>query len=141
MAQLAFAAFWVASIFSLVTAAMLYGAWPERVAAVLSLMAWLGCLLVIQLSQAWVGPNAGLLIIDFCLFLAFLAIGFKSEKVWPLIACGFQLCGVCLHIAYWAKPQLLSYAYFVAMQITSCAVLAAIGVGVFQAYRSKRPVA
>ncbi len=138
MVQVAVTAGWFFSLACVIYAAALFGEWQEKTIAVAMIFAWLASLILLQATQTWVGPHVGLFIIDLILFLLTASVGLLSSKTWPLVACGFELCAVCLHLAFWAQPRVLSSAYFVALQITSFAVLFSTAFGTFQMWLSRR---
>ena len=136
MVQIGFIAIWAIAILVMAVASGIRGEWPERAGVTAALVAWLTSVLVGQLSHTWTAPLSGVFGVDILLLISLFVIGATSSKLWPLLACGFQLCEVCLHVAFWLQPSLWSYAYYVGLQITSCAVLLAIGVGVAHSFRS-----
>jgi len=128
--QIFFAAFWtVLSIFIVATAVM-RGGITERLSAVVAILSWFATIALLNTSHSWLLHRSGMLIIDLVAVSAFCLIAARSRYIWPLVVTGFELCGVCVDVAAWASPASASSAYFVALQITSSAVLLTIAYGV-----------
>lgn len=93
--------------------ALARGRWPERVAAVAMIVAWLASTLVHDAAQLR-GPQTLVMAIDVTLFLVLLTIALKSDRWWPMWACAFHGLSVVLALAMLADPKVWSRAGFIA---------------------------
>jgi hypothetical protein len=111
-----------------VTVALWRGEWPERVGAAAMIIAWLATPLVQNSLQRW-GVQEGVMIVDAGLLAALLYIGLKSDRWWPLWACGFQAMNVVLHVAVLADARVWAWSYFIASSVFSYLVMLALFLG------------
>jgi hypothetical protein len=88
-----------------------------------------------SIDQNYNSPSIGLFAVDFFFFIVLLLVGLRTNNIWPLVACGFQLCSVSFHLAYLLHAEIPSTAYFVGLQLPSCAVIATIGFGCWTSNR------
>ena len=114
------------------------GGRTERVGATLLAA---GAILSIA-AQAWTGSMiAGvywpIALIDLGLLLAFVALAWRSERVWPAWAAGFQLVLVLSHLAALGDLRIGLRGYIVALNLASYAVLACLAAGTLQAWRMR----
>jgi hypothetical protein len=112
-----------------VTAGLWLGRWPERLGAGAMLAAWLATALSLNGTQLW-GPQWGVMVIDVLLLAVLLFIALRSDRWWPMWACGFHALSVVLHLAVMADPKIWGRAYFVAGNVFSYLVMAALLIGV-----------
>lgn len=103
------------------------GSRDERLAAVALLTA--AAITPLLLSRQFAGPEMGIVLIDFALFLALAAIALQSDRFWPLWASGFQLGGLLVHFAAARLPAIVPAAYAETLAIWSYPVLAALLAG------------
>jgi hypothetical protein len=113
----------------MVVCAVMSGSRLEKAAVVAAVIAWIASLLFADRSNNWTHPQLGLFLVDSTFLGVLIFIGINSNKIWPLVACGFQLCSVALHVANFIHPERRS-AYLAALQLPSSAVVAAIFWGV-----------
>jgi hypothetical protein len=116
------------------------GRWPERSVAAAMIAAWLATALFQNGTQLW-GPQSSVMIIDSLLLIALLAIALKSDRWWPMWACGFHALSVVLHIAVMADPKIWGRAYFVAGNTFSYLAMTALFVGALRTPRRARAAA
>lgn len=120
-----------ASLIALVitaTAALWRGDWPERSGALAMIIAWFATPLVQNGLQRF-GVQAGVMIVDAGLLAALLYVALKSNRWWPLWACGFQAMNVVLHVAVIADAKIWAWSYFVASSVFSYLVMIALFLG------------
>ncbi|MBU4433731.1 MAG: hypothetical protein KKC14_04860 [Alphaproteobacteria bacterium] len=120
-----------ASLMALVAtcaAAAWRGGWPERSAAAAMALAWIGSAVVQRSLQLW-GLQTGIMIIDGLLLLVLLSIALRSDRWWPMWACGFHGLGVLLHVAVMIDTDIWGRAYYVAGAIFSYLTMLALLVG------------
>jgi hypothetical protein len=113
------------------------GRWPERLGASAMLAAWLATALSLNGTQLW-GPQWGVMIIDVLLLAVLLFIALRSDRWWPLWACGFHALSVVLHLAVMADPKIWGRAYFVAGNAFSYLVMGALFIGAVGRWRPRR---
>lgn len=118
-----------------VAAGLWLGRWPERLGAGAMLVAWLATALSLNGTQLW-GPQWGVMVIDVLLLAVLLFIALRSDRWWPLWACGFHALNVVLHLAVMADPKIWGRAYFVAGNAFSYLVMAALLIGVLGRQRA-----
>ena len=135
MVQIGLAALWATAIMLFSIAAAARGRWPERAGAAAAMISWLVSLFIVQKFQVWDGPHLDLLAADLFLFISLSLIGIFSSRLWPLVAGGFQLCGVGLDFAYLVQPHVWNAAYYIGIEITSWMVLLAMTAGLVLAWR------
>lgn len=120
-----------ASLLALVVscgAAAWRGGWPERSAAAAMALAWIASAFAQRNLQLW-GPQTGVMIVDGLLFLALLIIALRSDRWWPMWACGFHGLGVFLHVAVIIDAEIWGRAYYVAGAIFSYLTMIALLIG------------
>jgi hypothetical protein len=104
------------------------GGWPERSAAAAMALAWMASTFLQRSLQLW-GPQTGVMTIDGLLLSALLVIALRSDRWWPMWACGFHGLGVLLHVAVMVDGQIWGRAYYVAGAIFSYLTLLALLIG------------
>lgn len=104
------------------------GGWPERSAAAAMVLAWIATAVSQKNLQLW-GPQTGVMIIDVLLLAVLLVIALRSDRWWPMWACGFHGLGVFLHIAVMIDADIWGRAYYVASAIFSYLTLIALLLG------------
>jgi hypothetical protein len=110
------------------SAALWRGGRPERLAAIAMALAWLASTFAQRSLQLW-GPQTQIMIIDGLLLAALLVIALRSDRWWPMWACGFHGLGVLLHVTMMIDPGIWGRAYYVAGAIFSYLTLLALLVG------------
>lgn len=110
------------------TTALWRGEWPERTGAAAMVIAWFATPVVQNSLQQW-GVQTGVMIVDAGLLGALLFVGLRSNRWWPLWACGFQAMNVVLHLAVLADARVWAWAYFVASSVFSYLVMLTLFLG------------
>ncbi len=87
------------------------------------------------------GVETDLLVIDLALFLALLAIAYRSTKFWPIWAAAAQLIAVLTHWAVVLNPSLIRTIYATAQPFWIFPMLAAIAIGTRAHQKSLRQTA
>ena len=111
------------------------GGREEQAAAAGLLLSWLTTLVL--RDPHWLGPQWGAFGADSCLLLLLTAIALRSRRYWPLAAAAFQLLCVVTHIARLVDPGVRAWAYATGQVIWSQLVFFALGVGVWNTWRSR----
>lgn len=89
------------------------GGWPERLAAAAMIAAWF--------STGWLydstlrfGPQSAAFFVDVALMIVLLFIALRSNRWWPMWACGFHALSLILMLATLADPRIPNRASLVA---------------------------
>lgn len=89
------------------------GGWPERLAAAAMILAWFATGLVYR-SQLWFGPQITVFVVDLALLLVLLFIALRSDRWWPMWACGFHGLTLILMLATLADTSISNRAGYIA---------------------------
>jgi len=116
-------------------AALWKGGFEERTAAGGFLLSLAVTVLTRDNSSEHV--ESAIFVADTSLFIALVVIALKTPKFWPLAAAGFQLLAIMTHVAKVMDAGLQQWAYVTAGVIWTYLLLAAIGVGVWNAWRGR----
>jgi len=117
----------LATLFGSIGMAIGKGGREERIAATAIIAATLGTPLAQQ--QAFVGIEAGILLVDSLLLMVLGWLALTSRSFWPLWAAGFQLGSLVVHMTAGWAPHILPAAYAETLVIWSYPVLGALLVG------------
>jgi hypothetical protein len=116
-------------------AAMLRGGLEERI-TMAGLLANIATTVVLRIPTGrhfqWAGFTADILFLGLLVVVAL-----RSAKFWPLPAAAFQLLATITHVAKLVDPNVNRWAYFTAIIIWTYALLIALGVGVWNSWRSR----
>jgi hypothetical protein len=106
---------WVSFASLLITAgvAVWRGGWPERVAAAAMILAWFASGLLYK-SQLWLGPQTAVFVVDSALLLVLLVISLRSDRWWPMWACGFHALNLILTLALLLDAGISNRAGYIA---------------------------
>ena len=106
---------WVSLASLLITtgAAFWRGGWPERVAAAAMILAWFASALLYK-SQLGFHPQTAVFLVDLSLLLVLLAVALRSDRWWPMWACGFHGLSLILLLAILLDPQISNRAGYIA---------------------------
>lgn len=114
------------------------GGWPERVAAVAMILAWIASALLFK-TRLWFGPQTAVFLVDLALFAALLFIALRSDRWWPMWACGFHGLTLILMLATLLDTRISNRAGYIAGGgVFSYLVMAALFLG---ALPRRRPLA
>lgn len=106
---------WVSLASLLITAGVAFwrGGWPERAAAAAMILAWFASSLLYK-SQLWFGPQTAVFVVDACLLLVLLVIALRSDRWWPMWACGFHGLSLILTLALLLDTKISNRAGYLA---------------------------
>jgi hypothetical protein len=129
----------VTCLIVLAVAAFLRGGVEERIVAaglVANVMATVAL-------RDWSLPHlqVGEFILDVAMFVLVLTVALRSDKYWPMPAAAFELLDTLMHVAKLVDPNVHQWAYFTAIVIWTYALMAALGVGVWNSWRAGRYLA
>lgn len=114
--------------------------------AIMALLAWLrggrwerqgagvmvvGCLAsgLVQDREHMLGPQYGYLIVDIIMFAGFTVVALRSRLWWATWTAGFQLFGVCIHVAMIVDHKVTVYAYYLGIGLYTYLLLIALMTG------------
>jgi hypothetical protein len=105
------------------------GGAPERVAAVLFILAAFASTLIVRGPHMFAEVEWGLFTVDFLLFAALVALALISDRYWPMWLASFQLVSVCMHPAFGLTTSKKAFAYAIASIIWSYPMLLILVLG------------
>lgn len=116
--------------------AFLQGGGPERVGmAIYATASVLTYIAVITSPIFYRGVEVGIFAVDVLLFLAFVIIAVRANRFWPIWVSALLGLGVLGHLARWAGPDVIPWAYAAVLTIWSYPILAIIALGTFNHHR------
>lgn len=89
------------------------GGWPERLAAGAMILAWLASGLLYK-TRLWFGPQTAVFLVDLSLLLVLLFIALRSDRWWPMWACGFHALSLILTLATLLDTRISNRAGYIA---------------------------
>ena len=116
--------------------ALWQGRWEERASAAGQLANI--ALTVVWRDHSWPAVQRGAFVADLLFFAFLLVIALRTTRYWPLAAAAFALLAVLTHLAKMIDPALQQWAYITAGVIWTYSILAAIGVGTWNSWRTRR---
>ncbi|MEA3042667.1 MAG: hypothetical protein QOH47_505 [Sphingomonadales bacterium] len=116
--------------------AFMAGGGPERVGAAAY---GLSCFASVAVFTAPVirfqTVEVGVFIVDVLVFVIFIALALRANRFWPIWVSGLLGLGVLGHLARWAGPDVIPWAYAVILSVWSYPILAVIALGTFNHQR------
>ena len=110
--------------------ALLAGGAPERIGAALYALACLSSFLVVSAPQLrFRNLEVGIFIIDLLLFACFVVLALGARRFWPIWVTALCGLGVMGHLATWAGPEQIPWAYAVILSIWSYPILMLLVIG------------
>jgi hypothetical protein len=108
------------------------GGAPEKVgAAIYALSVAATHILLTTHVGHWRGIEFGVFIVDVIAFALFCFLAIRANRFWPIWVSALLGLGVLGHLARWAGPDVLWYAYAVVLTIWSYPILAIMALGTF----------
>lgn len=105
----------------------LYALWrggaPERIGALIFLLAAICSAALQSQSQHFQAVEAGVLLVDCLVLLGFASLSIASERFWPLWMSGMQAVQVLSHAAIALNPHVLPWGYWKALTLWSYPML------------------
>ena len=118
------------------TYAFAVGGSPERSGAAAYTLSVAATYLVLwSESSEWRTLEFGVFIIDVVVFVAFVVLALRANRFWPIWVSGLLGLGLFGHLARWAGPTVIPWAYAVVLTIWSYPILAIIALGTFNHQR------
>jgi hypothetical protein len=75
--------------------------------------------------------ETGVFLIDVLVFAAFAILALRANRFWPIWVTALLGLGVLAHLARWAGPDTMPWAYQLVLSIWSYPILAIIAIGAF----------
>lgn len=133
-----------ASLAALLTAAgvaIWRGGWPERLAGGAMILAWFATGLFYK-THLWFGPQTAVFLVDLALMMVLVFIALRSDRWWPMWACGFHGLTLILMLATLLDSRISNRAGYIAGGgVFSHMVMAAVFFGALARPRVSRPPA
>lgn len=117
--------------------ALWQGDQPERVGAGSYLLAWLATL-VFQDDVDLFSWQPLLMAIDFLVLLIFIGLAWKSRKIWPVWAAGFQVLSLMSYLIQLVDERLPSWSYLTIVNLASYGILVSLAIGAFWAWQERK---
>jgi hypothetical protein len=114
-------------------ATLAYALWKggkdERTGAVTILLAALSSQVASETGLGRGGYQIGVMVIDVAVFIAFVALAYRSKKFWPIWAAASQLVALLTHWAVVLDPSVVRTIYATAQPFWAFPVIAALALG------------
>ena len=123
-------------MFAVCGLALAFGRRFERLVAVATVIAWLVTPLVHRADNDLV--QWGIFTVDLIYLLVLIGFAVFDRPLWILFMASFQLLVVLTHVVFMTDMTLKQWAFFSAYYLWSDAQLAALAVGVWQAWWGQR---
>jgi hypothetical protein len=108
------------------------GGGPERLGAAVYALACVASHFVFSASPIkFRSVETGVFLVDVLLFVAFAVLALRANRFWPIWVSALLGLGVLAHLARWAGPDTIPWAYQLVMSIWSYPILAIIAMGAF----------
>ncbi len=112
--------------------ALALGGGPERIGAAAYGTACFSTLALLSTPMApFHSIEIGVFVVDVLVFLAFTVLALRADRYWPIWVSALLGLGVLGHLARWAGPDVIPWAYAVILSIWSYPILALIVIGTF----------
>jgi hypothetical protein len=108
----------------------------ERAVAIICIVATIATISVNSpLNRLYTNIEAGALLVDLAVLLAFVAVALQSDRFWPLWVAGLQLTTSFAHFLKAVEPGLIPQAYGAAVRFWSYPILLILAIGTWRAHR------
>ena len=115
------------------TYAFAAGGAPERIGAAAYTLSVAATYLVLwSESSEWRTLEFGVFIVDALVFVVFVFLALRASRFWPIWVSELLGLGLLGHVARWAGPTVIPWAYAVVLTIWSYPILAIIALGTFK---------
>lgn len=119
--------------------AFIAGGGPERIgAAAYALSVAATYLILWSHASEWQTVELGVFTVDVLVFAIFVILAVRADRYWPLWVSALLGLGILGHMARWAGPDVIPWAYAVILTIWSYPILAIIALGTFNHQRRAR---
>jgi hypothetical protein len=119
--------------------ALMFGGPPERIGiAVVAANAVLSFILVSGPSIRFRGIEFGVFTVDVLAFIFFVLLALRANRFWTIWVSALLGLGVVGHLARWAGPDVIPWAYALVLELWSYPILVIIALGTFNRQRRMR---
>jgi hypothetical protein len=119
--------------------ALMCGGLPERIGiAVVAANAVLSFVLVSGPSIRFRGIEFGVFTVDVLAFFFFVLLALRANRFWTIWVSALLGLGVVGHLARWAGPDVIPWAYALILELWSYPILVIIAMGTFNHQRRMR---
>jgi len=116
--------------------AFVAGGSPERIGAASYAIACIATRLLFAMqSTKFRSVEFGVFIVDVLVFVAFVILALRANRFWPIWIGALLGLGVLAHLARWAGPGTIPWAYQLVASIWSYPILAIIAIGTWRHQR------
>ena len=113
--------------------AFVAGGGPERIGAGAYALACVASHFLFSApSIKYRSVETAVFIVDILVFVAFTILALRADRFWPIWVSALLGLGVLAHLARWAGPGAIPWAYQVIMSIWSYPILAIMAAGTFK---------
>lgn len=113
--------------------ALLRGGPPERIGAGIFIAATVLTGIAASSSRpGFQSMEAGILLVDAAMFVAFLVLALRAQRFWPLWMTGLQAVQVAGHAARLVDPEMIPWAYAIAQGFWSYPMMALLILGTWR---------
>lgn len=128
--------FFFALLFVCCLYAFVAGGGPERIGAASYALACIASHLLFSAPPIkFRSVEVGVFIVDVLVFTAFAILALRANRFWPIWVTALLGLGVLAHLARWAGPGTIPWAYQLILSIWSYPILALIVIGTFNHQR------
>jgi hypothetical protein len=121
--------------------AFIAGGKPERVGAAAYAIACVASFLLYSAQPIrFRSVEAGVFVVDVLVFVAFVILALRANRFWPVWVSALLGLGVLGHLARWAGPEVIPWAYAAVLSIWSYPIMAIIVLGTFNHQRRLKRV-
>ncbi|WP_304176146.1 hypothetical protein [Phenylobacterium aquaticum] len=128
---------WALALVAISGLALWRGGRPERIFALINLVAWLATVLLVNRRDLG-DPQWGMFAVDTLMLAAMLWLSLTTQRFWILPATAFQLLTVVTHLAIMVDHGVRIRAYLAGLAIWSWLVLGCLGAAVLARARAGR---
>ena len=106
------------------------GGAPERIGAVVYLLAAFGTLAVVSNPAGrYAAVEVGIVVIDLLMLAALFTLALRAERFWPIWATGIHIIAAAGHAIKLAEPELMRWAYAFVLAFWSYPMLLILVIG------------
>lgn len=129
--------FYLAFMTSCCGYALCYGGKPERIGAVIVILASFLTSDLAPHGLGWADASLNLLIIDGMTMLAITTLALSTNRYWPMWFAGFCLVGLMTHVAAAAMPEFAAKAYSLSQGFWAYPAIGSMALGTWFQRRRK----
>ena len=112
------------------------GGTPERIGAIVYLLAAFGTLAVVSgPAGRYSTVERGIVVIDLLMFAVLFILALRAERFWPIWATGLHMITTAAHAIKLTEPELMRWAYAFVLAIWSYPLLLIIVIGTWNHQR------